>query len=139
MSRPSQIVALLFFSAAALCSWAEAQSPQKRPHIVKARKTVRAPAPTLDKTVPPPPPTPEQLPAQPPQVSYLNGQLTIISQNSTLSDILTAVRRQTGAQIEIPAAASERVAGRMGPGPARTVIAELLNGSHFDYVMIASP
>jgi len=73
-----------------------------------------------------------------PQVSYQNGQLTIIAPNSTLGDILRAVRKQTGAEIEIPEA-TDRVVTRLGPGPAREVIAELLNGSRFNYVLLGSP
>ena len=139
MSRSSQTLVPIILAALSAVSWGAGQAIQKRPHVVKVRKTL--PAPTPDQTLPPPPPpTPEQMPAQPPQVSFLNGQLTIIAQNSTLGDILNAVRRQTGAVIEMPpGGAGERVAGRMGPGPARNVLAELLNGSRYDYVMIASP
>jgi hypothetical protein len=74
----------------------------------------------------------------PPQVSYQNGQLTIVAPNSTLSDILRAVRKQTGAEIEIPTA-SDRVVTHLGPGPAQEVMAELLNGSRFNYVLLGSP
>jgi hypothetical protein len=72
-----------------------------------------------------------------PQVSYQNGQLTIVSPNSTLGDILRAVHKQTGAEIEIPDA-QERVVTQLGPGPARAVVAELLNGSRFNYVLLGS-
>jgi hypothetical protein len=74
----------------------------------------------------------------PPQVSYQNGQLTIVAANSTLGDILRAVRKQTGAEIEIPEA-RERVVTHLGPGPAREVMVELLNGSRFNYVLLGSP
>jgi len=74
----------------------------------------------------------------PPQVSYQNAQLTIVAPNSTLGDILRAVRKQTGAEIEIPVA-PERVVTRLGPGPAREVMADLLNGSRFNYVLLGSP
>ncbi len=74
----------------------------------------------------------------PPQVVYENDQLTIIAPNSTLGDILRAVRKQTGAEIEIPTA-TERVVTHLGPGPAREVVAELLNGSRFNYVLLGSP
>jgi hypothetical protein len=74
----------------------------------------------------------------PPQVSYQNAQLTIVAANSTLGDILRAVRRQTGAEIEIPSA-PERVVTHLGPGSARDVLAELLNGSRFNYVLLGSP
>jgi len=73
-----------------------------------------------------------------PQVSYQNGQLTIVAPNSTLGDILRAVRKQTSADIEIPPA-TERVVTHLGPGPAREIVAELLNGSRFNYVLLGSP
>jgi len=72
-----------------------------------------------------------------PQVSYQNGQLTIVAPNSSLGDILRAIKKQTGADIDVPAA-NERVVTRLGPGPARDVIAELLNGSRFNYVLLGS-
>src|ERR1700733_6364337 len=74
----------------------------------------------------------------PPKVSYQNAQLTIDAPNSTLGDILRAVRKQTGAEIEIPAA-PERVVTHLGPGSAREVMADLLNGSRFNYVLLGSP
>lgn len=73
-----------------------------------------------------------------PQVTYLNGQLTIVAPNSTLGDILRAVRKQTGAEIDVPSA-TDRVVTHLGPGPAREVMAELLNGSRFNYVLLGSP
>jgi hypothetical protein len=73
-----------------------------------------------------------------PQVSYQNSQLTIVAPNSTLGDILRAVKKQTGAEIDVPSA-PERVVTHLGPGPAREVLAELLNGSRFNYVLLGSP
>jgi len=73
-----------------------------------------------------------------PQITYENGQLTIVAANSSLEDILSAVRKQTGAQIEVPDA-RELVVTHLGPGPAKEIIAELLNGSRFNYVLLASP
>ena len=87
---------------------------------------------------PPPTPTPEQSPSQPPTVTYENGQLAIVAPNSTLSDILHAVHNQTGANIDIPPGANERVVSSFGPGPARDVLTSLLNGSHFNYVMVGT-
>jgi hypothetical protein len=140
MSRSRQF-AIIFLALVVLPAllWGAPQKTQK-PHTVRVKAAAK---PLVEPTPPPappaPPPTLEQMPAQPPQVSYLNGQLTIISRNSTLADILHSVARLTGAAIELPPGAGfERVAGRMGPGPARNVLAELLNGSRYDYVMIAS-
>ena len=76
----------------------------------------------------------------PPRVTYQNGQLTIVAQNSTLSSILSAVRARTGAQIEMPPdTANDRVAADLGPGNPRDVLAALLQGSRFDYIVMGSP
>jgi hypothetical protein len=106
---------------------------------VKVVKEVIADPPPQPQPLPPPePPKPEQMPATPPTVSYLNGQLTIVAPNSTLTDILRAVKSKTGANIEIPAGANERVVGKMGPGAPRDVLAALFNGTHFNYVMLGT-
>src|SRR5439155_5899863 len=75
----------------------------------------------------------------PPEVSFQGGQLTIVARNSTMGDVLTAVKQKTGAAVEMPPASSERVVGRFGPGAPRDVMAQLLNGSHYDYVLLGSP
>jgi hypothetical protein len=82
--------------------------------------------------------TPEEMPPTVPKVSYVGGQLTIVSTNSTLGQILSAVRASTGADIDIPANLSdERVAAQVGPGPARQVLATLLSGTEFNFVIRA--
>lgn len=82
----------------------------------------------------------DQLPPTPAQVSYQGGLLTISAQNSTLGEILRDVHSLTGAAIEIPPgpAANERVVANLGPGEPRDVLAGLLNGSQFNYVMLGS-
>jgi hypothetical protein len=89
--------------------------------------------------VPPPPPTLEQLPASAPRVAFRSGQLTIVARNSSLGAILREVQSQTGATVDMPANPTERVVGQFGPGPAREVLAALLNGSRFNYVLMGSP
>jgi len=84
------------------------------------------------------PPATDLKPANPPQVAFNNGVLTITANNSTLGDILRAVHHQTGASVDVPGNATERVVGQFGPGPARDVMASLLNGSHFNYVLLGS-
>ncbi len=86
------------------------------------------------------PPLPQELPPVAPTVTYRGGLLTIVAQNSTLQDILTGVRKATGAAVDAPAAsADERVATHLGPGQPRDVLAALLNGSRFDYILLSSP
>lgn len=86
---------------------------------------------------PPPPPTLEQQAPTPPQVTYKNGQLAINSRNATLSQVLRSVQAQTGASVEIPpGAGNERVVATLGPGQPKDVLASLLNGSKFNYVIL---
>jgi hypothetical protein len=56
-----------------------------------------------------------------------------------MGDVLNAVKQKTGAAVEMPVSSSERVVGRFGPGAPRDVMAQLLNGSHYDYVLLGSP
>jgi hypothetical protein len=90
-------------------------------------------------TVPAPPPTLEQLPASAPRVAFQGGQLTIVARNASLGAILREVQSQTGATVDMPANPTDRVVGQFGPGPAREVLASLLNGSRFNYVLMGSP
>jgi hypothetical protein len=89
--------------------------------------------------VPLPPPTPAQLPPSPSRVSMQNGLLTIDANNSTLADVLSGVRRETKAAIDLPPGAStERVVANLGPGTPQNVLTALLNGSRFDYIILGS-
>lgn len=141
-------------SCACLCAGLAAQSvgpsPQNasqpkssQPKPRKSKRTAKAQKPPLQPLPSGPTGPVQQVPLDSmapvaPQVSYQNSQLTINAPNSTLGDILRAVRKQTGAEIEIPPA-TERVVTHLGPGPAREVMAELLNGSRFNYVLLGSP
>lgn len=83
-------------------------------------------------------PTVEHTPSQLPTVTFHNGQLTITAYNASLRDILEMVRAQTGAAIDIPPEANERVFINVGPGPTRRVLDSLLAGSNFNYVLLGS-
>jgi len=133
--RRLTIVFLLLCAFGASLPAASSQTSKKKSKKRPVKQEEPAPAPQP----PPPPPTLEQMPASAPQVFFRNGQLTIVARNSTLSDILRAVHTQTGASVDVPPNATERVVSNLGPGPARDVLASLLNGSHFNYVMLGSP
>ncbi len=112
--------------------------PAHKTHL-KAKKQ-DPPPPLPSGTQGPVPQVPlDAIPAIAPQVSFQDGLLTIVAPNSTLGDILRGVRKHTSADIEIPPTASERVVTRLGPGPAREVLSELLNGSRFNYILLGSP
>jgi hypothetical protein len=138
MSAGSKLTRLLVMGA--LCLPLAAQADTPTPHRVHKTKKQPPPPPLPSGTQGPVPQIPlDAIPAVAPQVSYQDGMLTIVAPNSTLGDILRGVRKHTAADIDIPSTASERVATRLGPGPAREIVAELLNGSHFNYVLLGSP
>jgi hypothetical protein len=109
-----------------------------KPKHPKAPAKQEQPTPPPAPVAPPPELTLEQKPAVPPRVTYQNHQLTIVAENSTLGDILRAVKTQTGASIDLPANANSRVVIHLGPGPARDVLATLLNGTLFNYVLLGT-
>ncbi len=77
--------------------------------------------------------------APPSLVHYSNGILTINAHDETLREVLDAVRSQTGASVSFPqSGAGDRVFGTFGPGPMRETLMALLDGSAFNYVMLAS-
>ena len=124
-----------------LCLPAAGQADTQTTHRVHAKKKAAPlPPPLPSGTQGPVPQIPlDSIPAVAPRVTYQNGLLTIVAPNSTLGDILRSVRKNTSAEIEIPPNATERVATHLGPAPAREVIADLLNGSRFNYVLLGSP
>ena len=75
-----------------------------------------------------------------PTVTYQDGQLTIEARNSTLAEVLRLVAEKSGATIEIPpGSGQERIVEHAGPGPAQDVLARLLNGSAYDFIIVSSP
>ncbi len=115
---------------------------RKASNVAKSVLTAAASAPLLQEPISQPVPLPlvaEQGTPSRHQVSYEDGQLTIIAENSKLGEILAAVSERLGANIELPASSSdERIWVRAGPGPARRVLAALLSGTDLDYVIQAS-
>ena len=96
-----------------------------------------APGVTLAHSAPPPRAAPPPAPRV--AVSFKDGQLTIEADKATLAEVLYQVHMSTGADIAIPAGAErETVMVKAGPGPATQIMASLLNGSHFNFVVVGS-
>jgi hypothetical protein len=73
------------------------------------------------------------------EVSFQGGLLSISSNKASLSEVLFAVHERTGAEIAIPAGAEqEKVVADLGPAPAAEVLAHLLNGSRFNFLILSS-
>jgi|SRR5271157_1583186 len=82
----------------------------------------------------------QNMPPKAPHVTYQHGMLSISASNSTLGQVLRAVGAETGASIDLPADAPvERVAVELGPGTPTKVLAELLDGSRFNYIIVRVP
>jgi hypothetical protein len=73
-------------------------------------------------------------------VSFSNGLLSVESNKASLSEILFAIHQRTGADIAVPAGAEqEKVVVSLGPAPAPEVLASLLNGSRFNFMILSAP
>jgi AMIN domain len=73
-------------------------------------------------------------------VAYRNGLLGIQADKATLSDVLTAIQQRTGAEISMaPGTEQERVVADIEAAPAPEVLARLLNGSKFNFLILSSP
>ncbi len=72
-------------------------------------------------------------------VTYRNGLLGIRANKATLSEVLFAVQQRTGADVSIAAGAEqEKVVADIAPGPAPEVLARLLNGSKFNFLILSA-
>lgn len=139
-----EIIGLLIVGVSYLPILAQADTqptPSTSPaHRTHSKKKEPPPRPLPSGTQGPVPQVPlDSLPAVAPEITYDDGMLTIVAPNSTLGDILRSVKKHTSADIDVPATATERVVTRLGPAPAREVMAELLNGSRFNYILLGSP
>jgi hypothetical protein len=127
----------------------EPLKPQSRPPANQSAKKSAAkkaaaipaaePGPAPPQVKPPVPLRPSQMPAVPPRVSYQNGMLTIVAENSTMADVIAQVRSATGVKIEtVGGPSGERIAARIGPAPVREVILSLVQGSQYDFIILGA-
>ncbi len=76
-----------------------------------------------------------QQPAGEAQIVFNGGTLSIRAENSSLAAILHQVAHKSGMQIE-GLSGDERVFGTFGPGAPRDVLADLLNGTSYNLVLL---
>jgi hypothetical protein len=96
---------------------------------------VPAPQPQAAPPVSQVPPSMLQQPAGEAQVVFTGDTLSIHADNSSLSAILHQVAGKSGMQIE-GLSGDERVFGTFGPGAPRDVLADLLNGTAYNLVLL---
>ena len=112
-------------------------SAKKKKKAAKKQATVTPSQQVPAQTMPPVPATLMNSAPVAPKVTMAGGLLTIDAPNSTLSDVLNEVRKATGAAVE-GASPAERVAVRLGPGDPEQVLAALLRGTPYDYVIVGA-
>jgi len=82
---------------------------------------------------------PAEAEVKPLDVTFRNGLLTIKANRATLAQVLTAVQQRTGAEIGmVGGAEQETVVVNLGPAPASEVMADLLHGSKFNFLILSS-
>lgn len=112
----------------AVASGRSAVDPWREPAI---QPVLAANAASLQPSAPPEPPKPSL------EVEFANGLLSIKADRVTLADILRLVQQRTGADVSIPPGAEqEKVVSSLGPAPAQEVLAHLLNGSRFNFLIL---
>jgi antitoxin (DNA-binding transcriptional repressor) of toxin-antitoxin stability system len=102
--------------------------PARRPGLVVANYTTRSEPISIETS------TQRLL-----DVSYRNGLLGIRANRVTLAEVLYAVQQRTGAEVSIAAGAEqEQVVADIVPGAAPEVLARLLNGSKFNFLILSA-
>jgi hypothetical protein len=76
-----------------------------------------------------------QQPAREAQIVFANGSLSIRADNASLTAILRQVAARSGMTID-GLSSDERVFGSFGPGTPRDVLADLLNGTAYNQVLV---
>jgi hypothetical protein len=111
------------------------QDPVQAPALAKASQQGEQQDPNSQ----PQPLATERVASKLPQITYEDGQLTIVAENSPLSEVMSALRAAMGADVDIPASvARQRIWVHLGPGPARRILRDLLDNTELDYVIQAS-
>jgi hypothetical protein len=131
---PTRLAAVTSLAVAASLP---AQSPPPAPPLAAAQTSSTLPATpaTIQPEPPPIPITPSQRPPKRAQVTYADGTLSISADNSSLNQILRQISTDTGMKIT-GGVTDERVFGQYGPDNPAQVLAELLNGTGSNMILV---
>ena len=120
-----------------------AQNPRLRGQV-QEQASAPTPAPQPPAASPQPQPAPAaaetapsmlQQPAREAQIVFDNNSLSIHADNSSLAAILHQVAARSGMKID-GLGSDERVFGSFGPGAPRDVLADLLDGTAYNLVLL---
>src|ERR1700761_7192845 len=130
---PIRFILYSSFASAALLSAQSAPAPQPKPSAtVQAPSTLPPTPPTTEPTVPL---TPSQQQPKRAQVTLTNGSLFVLADNSSLNQILRQISHDTGIKIT-GGVVDERVFGQYGPATPDQILAELLDGTGSNMLLV---
>jgi hypothetical protein len=74
------------------------------------------------------------------EVTYTDGQLSVVANNNSLAETLAEIRDLTKAKIEgVLPGAGERISGEFGPDTPRAVVGAVLANSHYNFILVSPP
>jgi len=114
------------------------RNPGQQPNLTAAKPSPSTPAPEAAQTPQPEPPKPDwpvNNKPTPATITWDTNGLAVEANNSSLDEILKEVATRTGAKLE-GRVSDERVFGSYGPGPARNVVMQLLDGTTYNVIML---
>ena len=110
-------------------------APHRSHPVHHAAKTEQAPTPVPAPEPPPAPKWPMNDQPVPASVNWDSGGLRIIAANSSLQQILAEFAKSTGTKVD-GMAQDQRIFGNFGPGKPSDVLAELLHGSGYNFLLV---
>jgi hypothetical protein len=112
-------------------------TPSSAPQLPSATP-LSSTLPATEPTTPAPPPvplTPSQRPPARAQITFADGTLSVSADNSSLNQILRQIAGNTGMKIT-GGVSDERVFGHYGPAPTAQILAELLDGTDSNMILV---
>jgi hypothetical protein len=87
-------------------------------------------------TLPPMAPTVREIEEQPANVEYADGQVAVLAENSSLSEIIRDVAKRAGMAVK-GSVVDERVFGKYGPAAPAEVLSKLLQGTSSNMLVLS--
>jgi hypothetical protein len=130
----NSLIRLPFYGLLAALSLPALHAQETPQPAVSARGDVTEPSLTSPLAAPT-----ELPPPNAPKVTCDGERLAVSADNSTLRSVLAAIHACIGIQIDLPEGSDGgRTFEELGPGPIRQVLASLLSGTDFNYVIGSS-
>ena len=75
-----------------------------------------------------------------PRITFSGGTLTVDPHNAPLGDVLSAIRKIAGFELDVPRSGMDtKIFDKVGPLPIREALVQLLYGSGFNYIIQTAP